>query len=103
MFLLRSAFWLTLAFVFLAPKGADPGADLQRAASEIRAVALEQGSKVVTHQLLSTDCATLECVGGKAVLAGFTDSQISPSSNSTMQELQTAPVPFPRPRPDRMG
>ena len=97
MFLLRSAFWLTVAFILIAPKDVDLG---QRA-QDMSAQAVAAGQQVIVSQLLSGDCSTIECAGGKAVLAAVT-SQL-PSIELPMQDNSNTPVPFPRPRPDWMG
>lgn len=101
MFVLRSAFWLGLAFLLMAPQGTDPGAEARRVAGEIGQVALETGSSAAIDGLLGAPCETIECLTGKAALTGFATSKVFPSGASTMQEA--SPVPLPRPRPDRMG
>ena len=97
MFLLRSAFWLTVAFFLIAPKDVDLG---QRA-QDMSAQAVAAGQQVIVSQLLSGDCSTIECAGGKAVLAAVTNQL--PSFETPMQDNSNTPVPFPRPRPDWMG
>jgi hypothetical protein len=98
MFVLRSAFWLTVMFLIIAPKDFDLG----KTASDASAEALRAGQQVIVSQVLAGDCSTLECAGGKAaltVLAGDT----FPSVDIPMQMTSNIPVPLPRPRPDRMG
>jgi hypothetical protein len=98
MFLLRSAFWLTVMFLIIAPKDYDLGKDVAAASQD----ALEAGQKAIVAQILDSDCTSLECAGGKAafsVLAGNT----FPSIDMPMQDTSIAPVPLPRPRPGRMG
>jgi len=97
MFLLRSAFWLTVAFVVIAPKDADLG----QKAQEMSAQAVAAGQQMIVAQILSSDCSSLECAGGKAVLTAVTTSL--PSVEKPMQDKSKTPVPFPRPRPDWMG
>lgn len=92
-FILRSAFWLTIAFVLIAPRG--------QSAGDLPARALDAGRDFVVGQTLGVSCDSLECSAGKAalkVLAG-------PSSPSAVAPMQVngSPVPLPRPRPDRMG
>lgn len=100
MFLIRSAFWLGLAFVVLQPQDWDLG---QRA-RELGTRALDAGRQVAVEQVRNVDCATMECVGGKAIiLASNHENSPSPQA-STMQDspsLTLAPVP--RPRPVWMG
>ena len=103
MFLLRSAFWLTVMFVIVAPKDVDLG----KTAGEYSRQALEAGQKAIVGQILAndvlaSDCDTIECAGGKAVLTVLAGNKL-PSVDLTMQDSSTKPVPFPRPRPARMG
>ena len=97
MFLLRSIFWLTVAFVVIAPKDVDLGA----AATDLSAQAMAAGQQFIVGRILEQDCKTIECVGGKAVIAAATTEV--PSSDAPMQDSSFSPVPFPRPRPDWMG
>lgn len=97
MFLLRSAFWLTMAFILLAPKDVD----LRQRAEDMSAQAVSAGQQMIVSQILASDCSTLECVGGKAVLAAVVTK--TPSVERPMQDISITPVPFPRPRPDWMG
>lgn len=96
MFLLRSAFWLTVAFIVIAPKDVD----LRQKAEDMSAQAVSAGQQLIVSQILASECSTIECAGGKAVLAVVTSRQ--PSVETPMQDSIT-PVPFPRPRPDWMG
>ena len=96
MFLLRSAFWLTVAFILIAPKDVDLG----QKAQDLSTQAVSAGQQLIVSQILSAECSTLECAGGKAVLAAVTKL---PSVETPMQDHSSTPVPFPRPRPDWMG
>lgn len=96
MFLLRSAFWLTIAFILIAPKDVD----LRQRAEDMSKDAMAAGQQLIVSQILATDCDTVECIGGKAILASVTKI---PSVETPMQDKSKHPVPFPRPRPDRMG
>lgn len=97
MFLVRSAFWLTVAFIAIGPKNVDLGA----ATTELQQRALAAGQQVIVQQILSTECSSVECIGGKAIVAAT--MQELPSVGSSMQDSPSDPVPFPRPRPDWMG
>jgi hypothetical protein len=97
MFILRSAFWLTVAVVVVAPKHVDLGAT----ASDLSSRAMAAGQQMVVEQILKTECTTVECIGTKAVVAAVLPE--IPSSDSSMQDSSINPVPFPRPRPDWMG
>lgn len=98
MFLVRSAFWLTVAFVVIGPKDIDLG----RAAGDLSTQAMAAGQQVIAQQILDAECSTIECMGGKAVIAAVLPTT-NPSADSSMQDSSDNPVPFPRPRPDWMG
>jgi hypothetical protein len=97
MFLLRSAFWLTVAFIMLAPHDVD----LRQKAEALSSQAVAAGQDLIVAQMLSTECTSIECVGGKAMLAAVTTKH--PSIDRPMQDTSITPVPIPRPRPDWMG
>lgn len=97
MFLLRSAFWLTVAFILIAPKDVDLG----QKAQAMSAQAVSAGQQLIVSQIMASDCSTIECVGGKAVMAAVVTKL--PSVETPMQDTSITPVPFPRPRPDWMG
>ncbi|WP_240232873.1 hypothetical protein [Devosia lacusdianchii] len=92
----RSVFWLTVAYMVIKP-----GVDLPDA-SALSAQALAAGTKVVAEQVVNIECDSFQCVGGKAVIAAAL--QASPSAGFPMHETPAiSPVPFPRPRPDWAG
>lgn len=95
MFFLRSAFWLTVMFVVIAPRDADLGRDLGDASRD----ALALGQKAVVEHVLK-DCPFAECAGGKAALAVLAAPKL-PSAEASPEA--PAAVPLPRPRPARMG
>lgn len=98
MFVLRSAFWLTVAFIAIAPKDVDLGAT----AGDYSARAMAAGQQLVASQVLAAECSTVECIGTKAIVAAVLPK--TPSVDTSMQDSSiNAPVPFPRPRPDWMG
>ena len=88
----------------LSPLGPVSGlaADLGRAAGDLSSQAMAAGQQMIAQKVLETECSTLECMGGKAVIAAALPSS-NPSADSSMQDSSQNPVPFPRPRPDRMG
>ncbi|MDB5542420.1 MAG: hypothetical protein JWQ89_4147 [Devosia sp.] len=98
MFLLRSAFWLTVMFLIIAPKDFDLG----KTAGEASRLALEAGRQAVVTEVLASDCDSLQCSGGKAALTVLSGNKL-PSVDMPMQLNSSMPVPLPRPRPDRMG
>jgi hypothetical protein len=96
MFLVRSAFWLGLAFIVMRPN-----IDVGTTIASAQAQALEVGKAVIAEQLLAPQCDTLECVGRNALLAHALNSSLS--VDPPMQDSSNSQVPFPRPRPDWMG
>ena len=97
MFLLRSAFWLTVAFVVVAPKDVDLGAR----ATDLSSQALAAGQHAVVSRILEQECTTVECFGARAVVAAALPE--IPSIGTPMHDSPNDPVPVPRPRPDWMG
>ena len=92
----RSIFWLVLAYMVIRP-----GVDLPDA-SALSAQAMAAGTQVVAEQVGNIECDSLQCAGGKAVIAAALQS--SPSVGFPMHETPTTtPVPYPRPRPDWAG
>jgi hypothetical protein len=97
MFLLRSAFWLTVAFMVIRP-----GVDVRESAGSVASEAMTRGSQFVAEQIQSIECDSFQCFGGKAVIAAALP-QIPPSGTPMHVEPKVDPVPYPRPRPDRAG
>jgi hypothetical protein len=92
----RSVFWLTLAYVVIKP-----GVDLPDA-NALSAQAIAAGSRIVAEQIQNIECETFQCVGGKAFAAAALQS--SPSVGLPMHEQPTDRLaPIPRPRLDRAG
>ena len=98
MFLLRSAFWLTAAFLVIRP-----GVDLRATANDVTSQAMARGSQFVSDQINAIECDSLQCFGGKAVLSAALPP-IPPSDPTPMHaRSKDIPVPLPRPRPDDAG
>jgi len=93
---LRSAFWLTLAYLVIKP-----GVGLPDPA-EMSAQAMAFGSQALAAQVETIECTDLTCAGGKSVLAAALQNT-PPASIPMHVELASDPVPFPRARPDRAG
>ena len=92
----RSVFWLSLAYMVIAPGVELP--DSQALASQ----AMAAGSQVLGQQIDKVECADLLCLGGKAVATAAL--QPSPPVGTPMHALPTTgPAPIPRPRPDWAG
>lgn len=99
MFILRSAFWLTLAFVVIRPE-----VDVAQTAGALSSEALARGSQFVASQVDAIECNDLTCFGGKAVVSAVLQPAASP--NPPMHVLtgpESIPFPLPRPRPDHAG
>jgi len=92
----RSVFWLTLAYVVIKP-----GVDLPDT-SALAAQAMAAGSRVVAEQIQTIECDSFQCAGGKAIAAAALQS--SPPVGLPMHAQPThGPAPIPRPRPDWAG
>jgi hypothetical protein len=101
MFLVRSAFWLTTAFVAFHPGDINLGAT----ASAISGQAMAAGQQVVVSQILTQDCALLGCprTGHPAVIRDTASIDV-PSVTPPIQALSISrSAPYPRPRPDWMS
>lgn len=97
MFLLRSAFWLTAAFLVIRPE-----MDVRETASALSNQALAAGNQFVTEQIEAIECDSLTCFGGKAVVSAALKPV--PPTGPPMHVLPVSDsVPLPRPRPDRSG
>lgn len=98
MLLLRSAFWLTLAFYVLHPVGPDLGAMADSAKNTAIATAraaVAEGSKGVV-------CETWECAGGKVMVTATIGRTQPPVQAAPMPpRLSTDAIPFPKPRLNR--
>ena len=101
MFLVRSAFWLTVAFMTIHPQNIDVGAT----AASLSNQAVDAGKRIVVAQVLGDNCGMLRCPGPAgngatpetASLASARAGAILPS-----QPL-SSPAPYPRQRPSWMG
>jgi len=105
MFLVRSAFWLTAAFIALHP----PGVDLGATATAISGKAVAAGQQMVMEQILNNDCSLLHCapVASHSAAPVETASAASPRIPSVDLTVEVSPTnraaPVPRPRPAWMG
>jgi hypothetical protein len=95
MFFIRSAFWLSLAFVLIAPHGVDLGAMVAAAKDEAMAAGMRAGQDLVVSQIL-TPAQTTTALAIEAIAN-------TPSIDLPMQDSPKSAVPFPRPRPHWMG
>lgn len=92
----RSVFWLSLAYMVISP-----GVELPDSQA-LAAQAMAAGSKAVSAQIDKVVCADIVCLGGKAVATAAL--QPSPPVGTPMHASPTTgPAPIPRPRPDWAG
>lgn len=97
MFLLRSAFWLSVAFVVIRPE-----MDIAQTATALSSEAAARGGQFVASQVDSIECTDLACFGGKAVVSAALQPVSRPAP--PMHALPGPDsIPMPRPRPDRPG
>ena len=90
----RSLFWLTAAYMVIKP-----GVDLPDTGA-VAAQAMAAGTQVVAEQVSQIECDTLQCIGGKAVVAAV----LQPAPTAVPQPTPSAPsAPYPRPRLERAG
>jgi len=92
--LLRSAFWLTLAFLVIRP-----GFDVQDSAASLSSAAMAQGSQFVAERIDAIECQDLTCAGTRMLAA----AALRPALKTNALQGPAGAVPFPRPRPDRAG
>lgn len=95
MFLVRSAFWLSAAFIVMAPT---VGMDVGEAARATGEQLVSQGAQAVSETLLPESCGTVECAVGRAVISHTAGLQIA-QAPAAVRPVAQEPVPFPPPRP----
>ncbi|HEX4298638.1 MAG TPA: hypothetical protein VHZ56_11510 [Devosia sp.] len=93
MFVLRSAFWLTVGFFLVAPHGVDLGAQVAAMKDQAIAASVQAGQQFIATQIVAG--------ASKAVAIAATPS--TPSVDLPMQVSPTQPFVFPRQRPAAMG
>jgi hypothetical protein len=92
MFLLRSAFWLTAAYLVMVPGQAEK-IDLAAAGQALAGSAVRVGQQALAHQLGDPQCQTMECRGGQAMLSAVAPKPV----HSPMRDSAAVPYPMPRP------
>jgi len=97
MFLIRSAFWITLAFLVIRP-----GVDVRDTAATLSSEAMARGSQFIAQQIETIECDSITCIGGKAMASAALKTSSS-AAYPMHQPAALGSVPLPRPRPDRMG
>ncbi len=90
MFLLKSTFWLGMAFIVIKPVGFD----MNSANEAVSQAALNASSKIIINQITSTPCNDLQCSGGKALtLASTILSNVELTSRSTKTTKKALQIP----------
>lgn len=93
MFVLRSAFWLTLAFLLVAPHGTDFGAT----ATSLKDQTVEAGQDLIASQIAAAE-QRLPDLLVSAVRTSLETTYVSrPSLETTFLTATTAVLPRPRP------
>ena len=91
MFLVKSAFWLTVAFIAIHPGDAD----IRATATALTDQAMAAGQQIVVQQILKSNCPLGQCIAPKPALAVAANSS-SASVGLTTQDppaLRSAPIP----------
>jgi hypothetical protein len=105
--IIRSAFWLAIGFLVVAPHGTDFGSIASQARDEALAAGTEAAQEIVTTRTLANPTVTqlvASAVVDKLVLSSRTTSSSRPhSADFPMQDSPAAPFVFPRARPAAMG
>lgn len=91
MFLLRSAFWLTVGFLVVAPHGTDFGAATSSLRDQAVEAGLQAGSRIIVGQMQSTSLPDL--------LEIVLPVEAAPAKPIPPAKLTA----FPRPRPAALG
>ncbi|MDR3475219.1 MAG: hypothetical protein P4M09_26505 [Devosia sp.] len=98
MFLVRSAFWLTVAFIAFHPRDVDLGAT----ATALSGQAIGAGQKIVVSELLQQNCPALVCPAAPPAVAAMI-SHLRTAEPLLPDSATNQDAPFPRPRPAWMG
>ena len=100
MFLARSAFWLSAAFIIIAPSA---GVDMSEAARATGVQLVRQGAEAVSDTFLPESCGSIECHVGRSMLtqvaAAPTEVEVALAPAAPALE-PTDRLAFPPPRPD---
>ena len=91
MFIFRSAFWLVIAFMVLAPHGTDFGAAANNLRHQAVDAGIEAGSRIVMTQV------TAQALPALIELATSTEPRL------TNRQSPAGPAVFPRLRPVALG
>lgn len=89
----RSIFWLGVAYMVIKP-----GVELPDAGA-LSTQALSAGTQIVASQIEALPCDSLQCVGGKVIVAAALSNSL-PAADPMHVSAAIGSVPYPRPRPD---
>lgn len=102
MFILRSAFWLGVAFLLVKPAHLD----LAQSGQSLAAQTISATKSLATAGIDAVPCQSLECAGVKSVaklsLAAHAANAAGSGETRIAQNTNTVP-PLPRPRMARPG
>lgn len=93
MFVLRSAFWLTIAFLLVAPHGTDFGATATALKDQAVSAGIEAGQQLIVGQIMDTTRLPDLLLVSNAAVSVDLPMQVSPTDLAV----------FPRPRPAALG
>lgn len=98
MFVLRSAFWLSAAFIVMAPSA---GIDLGSAARSTGDQIVARGTEAVSEHLTPADCRTIECAVGRTLVANALPAAASAPKHAIDRSsvASTLAAPYPPQRP----
>lgn len=96
MFLVRSAFWLSAAFIVMAPTA---GMDVGQVARSTGEQLVSQGAQAVTSTLMPASCGSIECAVGRAVIGRAAEAVRTAQSPAVVQTAAYERTSFPPPRP----
>jgi hypothetical protein len=94
--ILRSAFWLTVGFLVVAPHGTDFGAIASQTRDQVMTAGAQTAQQLVVSQTLTKTVAAV-------VIDKLASSSSTPSAVHPMQVSPAVPFVFPRSRPVAMG
>jgi len=92
MFLFRSAFWLIVGFILVAPHGTEFGATATMLKDQAVTAGIKAGQQIIVSQITNANR-----------LPDLLLSVSTPSVDIPMQVSPTAPFVLPRPRPAAMA
>lgn len=101
--LIKSIFWLSIAFVAVGPQ-----VNAVESVGTLSQQAVDGSGSLLATQLGQVQCQSIECAGGKAVVAAGLELLPQSAAPALSAPIETssdsAPVaPIPRPRLDRTG